>query len=144
MATTVRFTVLTGPHKNRKFCFCGPNQCQVGRALDCFIRLVGSERDELISRRHCQLEIDPPMVRVRDLGSTNGTFLNGREIESSADEASAATTASPVKDGDLLTVGGTTFRVNIVDCPHAHSERDETPAWKDGQTALADCPVACA
>ena len=33
-----------------------------------------------VSRHHCLLEIHPPTVRVRDLGSTNGTFVNGEKI----------------------------------------------------------------
>jgi hypothetical protein len=34
--------------------------------------------DQYVSRRHCEALWDGCRVRVRDLGSTNGTFLNGR------------------------------------------------------------------
>ena len=34
--------------------------------------------DHYVSRRHCEAHWDGCRVRVRDLGSTNGTFLNGR------------------------------------------------------------------
>src|SRR5438552_18233167 len=80
MVTAVRLTVLTGPHKNRKFCFCGSTRCQMGRALDCFIQLSGTARDQLISRHHCQLDINLPLVQVQDLGSQNGTYINGEKV----------------------------------------------------------------
>src|SRR5437763_9628373 len=100
MVTAVRLTVLTGPHKNRRFCFCGPTRCQVGRAWDCFIQLSGAERDELISRHHCQLDINPPSLQVRDSGSTNGTYLNGKEVDSGL--KALGDKADPVVDhGDL-------------------------------------------
>jgi predicted component of type VI protein secretion system len=129
MATAVRLMVLTGPHKDRTFCFCGPNRCQVGRALDCFVRLSGAERDQLISRHHCQLDIDPPAVRVRDLGSSNGTFLNGKEVKTGP-KAQPEIVGVVVNDGDLLTVGGTTLRVEVVDCPHAENGGETAPKPK--------------
>jgi eukaryotic-like serine/threonine-protein kinase len=142
MTTTVRLTVLTGPHKNRRFCFCGLTRCQVGRALDCFVQLSGAERDQLISRHHCQLDIDPPSLQVRDLGSTNGTFINGTVIESSLKELSEKAGAV-VSHGDLLTIGGTTVRVDTLDCPHAGNESEGKSIWKAGQTAKKDCPLPC-
>lgn len=63
MATTVRVTVETGPHKGRRFCFRGRANCLVGRAPDCFMRFVGADRDLSISRHHCQLLVDPPVMR---------------------------------------------------------------------------------
>jgi predicted component of type VI protein secretion system len=120
MATTVRLKLLTGPHKNRKYCFNGPTRCEVGRAFDCFVQLSGTERDLLISRHHCQLDIDPPMVRIGDLGSINGTYINGKKVEPTFRNAAATpgdATFVDVENGDLITIGGTTFRVDIVDCP---------------------------
>src|SRR5260370_40139016 len=121
MVTAVRLTVLTGPHKNRRFCFCGPTRCQVGRALDCFVQFSGTERDQLISRHHCQLDIDLPTIQVRDLGSTNGTYVNEAEAASCLNAPSEKAGAE-VNSGDLLTIGGTTLSVDIVDCPHAGKE----------------------
>jgi eukaryotic-like serine/threonine-protein kinase len=142
MVIAVRLTVLTGPHKNRRFCFCGPTRCQVGRALDCLVQLSGTERDLFISRHHCQLDIDPPSVQVRDLGSTNGTYVNGTAVESTLKELSEKV-GSVVNHGDLLTVGGTTFRVDILDCPHAGNELEGKSIWEAGETAKKDCPLPC-
>src|ERR671918_254835 len=48
----------------------------------------------LVSRLHCQLTATADALHVKDLGSTNGTFVNGRRI-----------TAAELKDGDTLSVG---------------------------------------
>jgi predicted component of type VI protein secretion system len=141
MATAVRLTVLTGPHKSRKFCFCGPTRCQIGRAPDCFVEFSGAERDQQISRHHCQLDIEPPSFHLRDLGSRNGTFINGKEVAPGltlADKAGAV-----VGDGDLLTIGGTTVRVDFVECPHAAKDAEGKVGWEAGTTAKKDCPLVC-
>jgi pSer/pThr/pTyr-binding forkhead associated (FHA) protein len=48
----------------------------------------------LVSRLHCQLTASPDSLDVKDLGSTNGTFVNGRRVR-----------AAQLKDGDRLRVG---------------------------------------
>ena len=48
----------------------------LGRGQDADIRL----EDELVSRRHCALSFDGKFVTVKDLGSTNGTFVDGQPI----------------------------------------------------------------
>ena len=49
---------------------------------------------ELVSRLHCQLSASAGGLRVKDLGSTNGTFVNGKRVA-----------ASDLQDGDRLAVG---------------------------------------
>jgi hypothetical protein len=141
MAAAIRLTVITGPHKDRKFCFCGPTRCQAGRALDCFIHFGGTQRDQLISRYHCQMEFDPPIVQVRDLGSRNGTFVNGKRLELLIpDPANPGRPGISCQHGDLITLGGTTLRVDVVDCPHAG--QDPEPGW-DGELTKKDCQQLC-
>ena len=48
----------------------------LGRGQDADIRF----EDELVSRRHCELSFDGQNVTVEDLGSTNGTFVDGNYI----------------------------------------------------------------
>ena len=146
MAAAIRLTVITGPHKDRKFCFCGPTRCQAGRALDCFIHFGGTQRDQLISRYHCQMEFDPAAVRVCDLGSRNGTFVNGKRVEMSVevipDLANPDQPGVLCHHGDVITLGGTTMRVDLVDCPHAKNEAEGKPGW-GGEPAMKDCQLPC-
>ena len=143
MLTSVRLTVLTGPHKDRRFCFCGPTQCQVGRDLNCFIQLSGTERDRLISRHHCRLAINPPAIEVEDLGSSNGTYINGNKVDQIPEETVSETMGFAAKDGDVLTISGTTLRVDVVDCPHAGNDSAGASIWAAGETAKKDCPLPC-
>jgi diguanylate cyclase (GGDEF)-like protein len=66
----------------------------VGRSPEAQIRL----RDDGISRAHAEILLDGGRLRVRDLGSTNGTFLNG-----------ARTDARELSDGDKLSIGEATL-----------------------------------
>jgi pSer/pThr/pTyr-binding forkhead associated (FHA) protein len=48
----------------------------IGREQDCHLR----PNSELVSRHHCALWVDDFAVRVRDLGSTNGTYVNNARV----------------------------------------------------------------
>lgn len=52
------------------------NKFLVGREQDCHLR----PNSDLVSRHHCVFSVDDYAVRLRDLGSTNGTLVNGRRI----------------------------------------------------------------
>jgi pSer/pThr/pTyr-binding forkhead associated (FHA) protein len=52
----------------------------IGRGSDCDLRL----RHSAISRHHCQLRFRADEVTLSDLGSANGTFVNGQRVRSQA------------------------------------------------------------
>jgi pSer/pThr/pTyr-binding forkhead associated (FHA) protein len=54
-----------------------------------------------VSRRHCQLSVDEG-VKLLDLGSTNGTWLNGREIETGVEHE--------LHSGDRIELTGVAFK----------------------------------
>jgi len=83
----------------------------IGRHDDCVIRI----RSTQVSRRHCELfEADGSLI-VRDLGSSNGTFVNGDRIEA----------PRVLHPGDALTVGGVTLRIDATSAAaEAEKERD--------------------
>ena len=59
----------------------------------------------LISRLHCRLTADKSdQLVVEDLGSTNGTMVNGKKVDRVV-----------LRAGDMLTVGRVEFRVQEVD-----------------------------
>jgi pSer/pThr/pTyr-binding forkhead associated (FHA) protein len=60
--------------------------------------------DSYLSSLHFAIECDGERARVRDLGSSNGTFLNGNKV---AEET--------LKEGDSVMAGGSTFVVHLAE-----------------------------
>jgi len=62
-----------------------------------------------VSRKHCLLDINPPFVTVKDLGSANGTYVNGELIGMRSNGATfgldAGNAGFPLKSGDILRLG---------------------------------------
>ena len=71
-------TVVEGSRKGKSLLFEGPARLFFGRGDDCFEVLP--ETDLTAGRYHALFEIKPPKVYVTDLGSVNGTYLNGKKI----------------------------------------------------------------
>jgi pSer/pThr/pTyr-binding forkhead associated (FHA) protein len=86
----------------------------IGRRRDCDLRIPLAP----ISRRHCQLSQNQEALKVRDLGSRNGTYLNGDRIEEAT-----------VRAGDYIKVGPLTFLLQIDGQP-AEIVRPEQAAKK--------------
>ena len=75
MRVTLR--VLAGPYVGREFTFDQHDTFLIGRSESAHLYLP---EDKFFSRHHCLLEIAPPRCFIRDLGSTNGTFVNGVRV----------------------------------------------------------------
>lgn len=120
MSTRIILMATGGPLKGQGFIFTDRTICTVGRSDDCLIRIPGDADNLTVSRRHCLLAIYPPAMRVRDLGSLNGTFVNGRKV-GQREKGTPPGEAVPVEsegvelhDGDLLSVGSSEFLVGIL------------------------------
>ena len=74
----VMISISGGQRKGKTLLFTGHNVCIFGRASDSFEIL--DKMDQTVGRHHFSLEIDPPNVKLRDLQSLNGTYVNGRKI----------------------------------------------------------------
>lgn len=74
-------------------------QFLIGREQDCHLR----PNSDLVSRHHCVFTIDDFTVRVRDLGSTNGTYVNGERIQGQV----------VLKPGDNVVVGKLSFEMVV-------------------------------
>ena len=75
----------------------------IGRREDCDLRIPVSE----VSRKHCRIIRDGDTIRAEDLGSSNGTFHNGKRI-------SGGVVISP---GDSLQVGPVVFVLQVDGVP---------------------------
>ena len=123
MMAQVIFKAMRIPSSSEEFVFTGKMHCVVGRASGCALCPHGD--DLTVSRYHCLLDIDAPKVWVEDLGSRNGTFVNG-ECIGRRDRGFPADEGGPQKapprllvDGDELRMGGTAFAVVIEETPYA-------------------------
>lgn len=70
----------------------------IGRADDADLTLA----DAGVSRSHARVNADAAGASIEDLGSSNGTFVNGERVEGSR----------PLGDGDQIQLGGAILRVN--------------------------------
>jgi pSer/pThr/pTyr-binding forkhead associated (FHA) protein len=119
MAAHITLTIANGPFEGTEYAFDETCRCVIGRANDCVIQMPTDFLHAEVSRHHCLLEIDPPTVRVRDLDSLNGTFVNGDKIgqrldrRCNPDGSARALPPRGLKDGDELGVGGLIFRVGV-------------------------------
>ncbi|MHB9010307.1 MAG: FHA domain-containing protein [Limisphaerales bacterium] len=97
----------------------------LGRADDCDIVI----EDSSVSGHHCELAVSEFGIRIRDLGSTNGTRV-----------AAVVVTEAEVRDGQILMIGSVSFRLDfppahiavpiqvIEEVPQPHVMADGTPA----------------
>lgn len=68
---------------------------ELGRDPNCWLVVD----DRVASRRHAQLHVDPTIVRLEDLGSRNGTFINGQRVNG----------LQQLHDGDAMSLGLSTL-----------------------------------
>lgn len=120
---------------------------KIGRGETCHLR----PNSEQVSREHAEFTLGSDTIHVRDLGSRNGTLVNGKAL-----------TSEPcrLKDRDLVQVGPLTFAVSILDssttgkpagalAPAAKASPDDVSvddidSWLGGPTSAvsADTPTA--
>jgi len=89
----------TGPQNGREFVLA--ERSAVGREAGMVVLL----EDDSVSRRHGEIRREAGRWVVRDLGSANGTFLNGARISPNAD--------LPLKSGDKLRFGETDWQIEL-------------------------------
>jgi predicted component of type VI protein secretion system len=96
----VKLIVVGGKRPGMTVPVPGP-EFTIGRAEGCQLR----PNSDQISRRHCMLAVKEGSVTIRDLGSRNGTFVNGEEIPPKTDKE--------LKSGDHVKVGPLEFEIHL-------------------------------
>jgi Inner membrane component of T3SS, cytoplasmic domain len=76
MPLRITFQVTRGPHQGKEFHFDEHDTFIVGRSKHAHLRLP--QKDEYFSRVHFLVDVNPPHCRLLDMGSTNGTYVNGQ------------------------------------------------------------------
>jgi pSer/pThr/pTyr-binding forkhead associated (FHA) protein len=93
-----RFLVVSSPDLRQGATIEVKSATTVGRNADSGIRLG---RDEFASAQHARIEPRPDGMWIDDLGSTNGTFVNGARVQS----------ARALRSGDVVRIGETELRL---------------------------------
>lgn len=116
MSASIQLRISEGSAKGKAFDFAAHDTFLLGRHPDCHVHLPD---DSFVSRHHFILEVCPPQACVRDLGSRNGTYVNGRKIggrkegESPEEGARRAYPEVTLKHGDRIQVGDTALEVAV-------------------------------
>jgi pSer/pThr/pTyr-binding forkhead associated (FHA) protein len=93
-----RTLVIVEPREHKGERFPLADELTLGRAAGCTVTLD----DTYASQLHARVFERDGVVHVEDLGSTNGTYLNGRKVDA----------AQAVQRGDRIKVGATVFEVD--------------------------------
>jgi serine/threonine-protein kinase len=96
----INLSVTAGPHTGQVFSFEEHDNFIVGRSKRAHFQLPS--KDKYFSRIHFMVEVNPPQCRLMDMGSLNGTYVNGQKVD-----------VADLKDGDLIKAGQTVLRVSV-------------------------------
>src|ERR1700679_2811298 len=133
-------TVLSGPLAGQTIDI-PHGKLLVGREVDCHVRPDSS----LISRHHCVLLLDDYTLRIRDLGSKNGTFVNGRRVGAGE---------TILLHDDMISIGEMIGQIDLaqaeaaldrVDASSTETQREAAllgTGFFDGDTVQTDAPPA--
>ncbi len=94
----------------------------LGRDRGCALRVPSGQ----VSRKHCVFEISDARVFVRDLGSSNGTWVNAERVSE-----------SNLKAGDLISVGPMVFVIRVNNEP---ASIDPVLLYEQGRPRVEDTP----
>ena len=72
----------------------------IGRSRSCIVQIA----ETTVSRQHAVFVVEPGNVRLRDLGSSNGTYINGKRVDG----------VQALNDGDRVVVGEAELIVRIL------------------------------
>jgi len=96
----LRLTVVRGDAHRPAYEVDLTDRLVIGRGPNCDVALT---EDKEVSRNHCELTLEDEVIRIADLGSKNGTLVNGVPIIGSYQ----------LQDDDIILVGRTELRVTM-------------------------------
>jgi len=117
MEAKVVIEATSGPLRGARWEFSDHETFVFGRGRQCHAQLPAGDRTA--SRHHFLLEVNPPAARIRDLGSLNGTWVDGNVFggrapgESPGEAVGRARVSVDLSDGSLVRVGQTEFRLSL-------------------------------
>ncbi len=117
---------ISGKYQGGEFPLRSNREIVIGRSSDLDMVLV----EDMVSRKHATISTDDRAVSIQDLGSTNGTFVNGEKIRN-----------VEIKEGDRILIGTSIIKL----CAHngeGSSAVSENEARSNLQVAANRRPAA--
>ena len=93
---------ISGKYQGGEFPIAADKQILIGRSSDLDMVLV----EDMVSRKHARIAMQGEQIWIEDLGSTNGTFVNGEKIK-----------RARLKEGDRVLIGTSILKVIAGDAP---------------------------
>ena len=116
MSEEVILKIIEGNLAGEEFVFVEEGAYLIGRSPSCALQIANKE-DMRISRRHLLLIFDSAHVRIRDLGSHNGTIVNGELLTPGeiSDEPDKMTPVDKIlKNGDTVSIGEEILTIELI------------------------------
>jgi pSer/pThr/pTyr-binding forkhead associated (FHA) protein len=98
---------ISGKYQGGEFPISGEREIIIGRSNDLEVVLV----EDMVSRRHARVTLQGEALMIEDLGSTNGTFVNGEKIK-----------RARLKEGDRVLIGTSIIRVALTEAGEREGE----------------------
>ncbi len=93
---------ISGKYQGGEFPIAQDKQILIGRSSDLDMVLV----EDMVSRKHARIAMQGEQIWIEDLGSTNGTFVNGEKIK-----------RARLKEGDRVLIGTSILKLIAGDTP---------------------------
>ena len=93
---------ISGKYQGGEFPIAAEKQILIGRSSDLDMVLV----EDMVSRKHARIAMQTDQIWIEDLGSTNGTFVNGEKIK-----------RARLKEGDRVLIGTSILKLIAGDAP---------------------------
>ena len=107
MSQTYALRFISGKYQGGEFPLRSDREIVVGRSSELDMVLV----EDMVSRKHAKISATADNILIQDLGSTNGTFVNGEKIKKVR-----------LKEGDRILIGTSIIKLVAVDSSSAVSE----------------------
>lgn len=116
---------ISGKYQGGEFPLRPNREIIIGRSSDLDMVLV----EDMVSRKHAKIATDAHRVSIEDLGSTNGTFVNGEKIRQ-----------VELKDGDRILIGTSIIKLVVLNGEVVSNNLSETEARSKMQVEASQRP----
>ena len=125
-AFALRF--ISGKYQGGEYPLSDAGELVIGRSSDLDMVLI----EDMVSRKHAKISLAPGQITISDLGSTNGTFVNGEKVK-----------RARLKEGDRILIGTSILKLvavtrqagqPVIDAKTAQQRLEATAAAQEKKT----------